>query len=635
MISDADNSKLPLKIAVAQIEVVPGRPDRNLETCLNFQRRALSGGADVVVFPELCLSGYLIGDLWEEESFVRDCVAMGEELAAASEGGVTCFGNVGVTPGTVGEDGRPRRYNGAWISAFGKLLRHPVLDLSFWPKSLLPNYREFEETRHFFDLRRLAQARGIPPEEAVQPAVVTLRGRTFRLGVYLCEDGWHEDYRFDVPGLLVRHGAEVLINLSASPFTLGKESKRHRVFSAQASGLGRPLVYVNCAGMQNNAKTLFSFDGNSTVYDAEGIPLFQAPDFTEALAIVDLTVKGTPCPPAADDRIEKIHQCLVNTVGTFMRRSGLERVAVGVSGGIDSAVSAAFFTHLLGPENVLLVNMPSEFNTETTKGLAAELVTNLGTWSAVIPIGESVALTRQQMDGLVIERPGAQQTLTLSGFHLENVQARDRSARILAALAAAFGGVFPSNANKAETTVGYATLLGDHAGFMAPFADLWKHQIYALGEHLNQEVFQREVIPQGVFDLRPSAELSDAQNPETGGGDPLVYWYHDKLFQAWMQQWHRAAPEEILEWYADGTLKERLGLERPIEALFSDPRAFIEDLERWWRLFKGMGVVKRLMAPPVAAVCRRAFGFDYREAVLQPYLTRRYLALREALLKRG
>ena len=141
------------------------------------------------------------------------------------------------------------------------------------------------------------------------------------------------------------------------------------------------------------------------------------------------------------------------------------------------------------------------------------------------------------------------------------------------------------------------------------------------------------MIPKGIFDVRPSAELSDAQNPEAGGGDPLLYDYHDKLFENWMQHWRRNSPEEILDWYADGVLEKRLGLTQPVTAYFKETAAFIEDLERWWRLFKGLGVVKRLQAPPVAALCRRAFGLDYRESILTPYFTRAYLIKKDRLLR--
>lgn len=621
-----------MKIASAQIEVIPGRPDKNLKTCLDAQQRAFSMGAEIVVFPELCLSGYLIGDLWEEESFIRDCVEMGAHLAAASKEGVTCFGNVGIDAAKRGEDGRGRRYNGAYVSDHGQLVPHPVLKLPFSPKSLLPNYREFEESRHFFDLRKAAQEAGIPVGEAVCPVSVTVGGQGVSIGVFLCEDGWHDDYYLDVPGLLVEKGASVLINLSGSPFTLKKEQKRRRVFAAQAKSLGVPLVYVNCVGMQNNAKTLFSFDGNSTAYDPDGAVIFQAPTFEASLDVFDVHSSGRDRPAETVSDAERIYQCIYNSVATYMRRFDLKKVVIGLSGGIDSAVSAALFTDILGPENVLLINMPGQFNTETTKGLAAALATNLETRYAVLPIEESVRLTRNQIDGLQIADDAP--PLQLSSFHLENVQARDRSARILAAAAAAFGGVFPSNANKAETTVGYATMYGDHAGFLAPLADLWKHQVYALGEYLNARVYGREVIPRGIFEIRPTAELSASQNPDQGGGDPLMYWYHDKLFASWMQRWRRCSPEEILQWYADGSLAENLGLEKPVASIFGDAASFITDLEKWWRLFKGLGTVKRVQAPPVVAVCRRAYGFDYRESILEPYFTTEYRRLKKQLLSR-
>lgn len=619
-----------MKIAVAQIEVIPGRPDKNLKTCLEAQSRAFSMGADAAVFPELCLPGYLIGDLWEEQSFVEDCIDMGRALAAASKQGITCFGNVGTDPENRGEDGRIRKYNAAYVSQNGTLKSHPVLNLPFFPKTLLPNYREFEETRHFFDLGKAAREAGIPAEQAVQPVRVKTASGKISLGVFLCEDGWHEDYHLNVPRLLVEKGATVLINLSCSPFTLKKEQKRRRVFSAQAKSLGAPLVYVNCTGMQNNAKTLFSFDGNSTVYDAKGAVIFEAPAFEESLTVQDISKPGRELPSPTPEDPERICRCLCNSVSKYMSRFGLEKAVIGVSGGIDSAVSAAFFTHILGPDKVLLANLPGKYNTDTTKTLAANLARNLQTRYTTIPIEESVALTARQINGLKIAKDVP--PLELTDFHMENVQARDRSSRILAALASAFGGVFPSNANKAETTVGYATMYGDHAGFLAPFADLWKHQVYALGEHLNQKVFQKEAIPRGIFDIRPTAELSAAQNPDKGGGDPLIYGYHDKLFEAWMQRWNRAAPEDILKWYKEGVLKENLNLDTDIDSIFPDAASFIADMERWWRLFKGLGTVKRVQAPPVVAVCRRAYGFDYREALLEPYFTASYLRLKQALL---
>ncbi len=621
-----------MKIAVAQIEVVPGNPEHNLKTCLDTQQNAFDSGANVVVFPELCLSGYLVGDIWEERSFVQELVEMGKELASAAHHGVSCFGNVGVDETAIGEDGRPRRFNAAWVSDHGTIIHHPRFGLPFLPKTLLPNYREFEETRHFFDTRRLVLEKGLKKEDGIEPVTVYIDNKPISLGIYLCEDGWHEDYGFDVPRVLSTKGAECLVNLSGSPFTLNKEQKRHRVFAAQAATLCRPLVYVNCVGMQNNGKTLFSFDGNSSVYDRHGRVIHESPHFNPSFDVVDLR-GAQPIRQVSPAPMARIHQCLKNAIGIYMRRFGLHRTVIGVSGGIDSAVSAAFFTDLLGADNVLLVNMPSRYNTDTTINLARELTDNLSTWRATISIEESVALSRKQMDGITIRRQDKERTLSLTPFHLENVQARDRSARILSAVACEFGAVFPSNANKSETMVGYATLYGDHAGFLAPFADLWKYQIYGLGRYLNETVFKKAVIPEGIFDVKPSAELSAAQNPDKGEGDPILYEYHDKLFEAWMQRWQRLSPEDILRFYAAGCLEAQLNLNIRLDTIFPSAAMFIDDLERWWNAFKGLGVVKRVQAPPVVAVCRRAFGFDYRESLMPPYYTRQYRVLKTALLE--
>ena len=242
--------------------------------------------------------------------------------------------------------------------------------------------------------------------------------------------------------------------------------------------------------------------------------------------------------------------------------------------------------------------MPSVFNSATTKNLSERLAKNLGCKYFVVPIQESVDFTVKQLEGVGLE---------ISNFVKENIQARDRSGRILAAVAASVGGVFTCNANKAETTVGYATLYGDEAGFLCALADLWKFQIYNLANYLNEKIFQREVIPQGIIDIVPSAELSTAQNVDEGKGDPLKYPYHDFLFRAFVEE--NLMPEDILKFYKEKTLEENIGCEVGlVEKYFPTEKDFVADLNRWWKLFTGMAVAKRIQSPPVLAVTRHAFG---------------------------
>jgi NAD+ synthase (glutamine-hydrolysing) len=638
-------SKSALRVALCQMRVHPGEPARNAAEMVRLLGE-LRGKADLAVFPELCVPGYFVGDAWERPAFLRECERWNARvIAATGDAGAPAavFGTVAVDWETKGEDGRPRKHN-AWVVAqSGKALEHPALMRPYGVKTLLPHYREFEDGRHFYDARELARDAGRPWEDFVAPVTLQLNGASVRLGVLLCEDAWEDDYVQKPVTALAAKRPDLVVNLSASPFTRGKRGKRNRVFADKARILGCPLVYVNCTGIQNNGKTLYTFDGSGTVYGGDGAVLEELPAYEETAKVVEIgrgspggpngSASASPDPAAA---VAEIHAALRYGVREFLASTGLKRVVIGASGGIDSAVSAALFREVLAPEDLLLVNMPSRFNSATTRGLARALADNLGCLYAEVPIEDSLAVARAQLHGLEATSADGSlhATLRLEGLADENAQARDRGARVLAGAAQAFGAVFSCNANKAELTVGYGTLYGDIAGFLAPLGDLWKHDVYAVGRYLNASVYGREVIPEGVFGIVPSAELGAHHAVDEGKGDPLHYAYHDRLFFAWVQRWQRATPEEILEWYAGGTLSAELNLSADVDikALFPTAADFIADLERWWNLYNGIGVAKRVQAPPVLAVSSRAFGFDHREALGRAVYTERYKELKAKLL---
>lgn len=627
-------------IALAQMDVISGRPDLNTQTILQLIAQARQERADIVVFPELAVSGYLLGDTWEQPAFLRDCEAHGRIIAEASADMCIIFGNIAIDWTKTNDDGRVRKYNACFIAYNGQFIGGDNFPYPYRIKTLLPNYREFDDNRHFFSLRKLALELNTAVEHLLQPVRLTIHNQSIQLGCVICEDAWSDDYNLDPMTVIHANGpVDVFVNISSSPFTVGKNSKRNRIFSRLTRQINTPLVYVNNVGMQNNGKTIYTFDGSSSLYLADGTVKVCCPAFIPALTTVGLIPQtdfpSTPAAPTAPDTdIAVIYQALTYGITKFLHSIHQEKVVVGLSGGIDSAVAATLFTKILGPRNVLLVNMPSKFNSQTTQQIAAQLAHNLGCLYAVVPIQPAVELTTSQIQeaNVTCLLDNRQYQLQLSPLAMENIQARDRSARVLAALAAAFGGVFSCNANKSEMTVGYSTLYGDQAGFLAPLADLWKHQIYALGRYLNT-TFAKPVIPLQTFLITPSAELSAAQAVDEHKGDPLIYEYHDYLFRSFVEHWDRTSPEDILQWYATGTLAEKIGCQAGlVERIFSTAPDFIADLERWWLLYTGMAVAKRIQAPPVIAVSRRAFGFDHREAQNGPYFTAAYHRLKAQIL---
>ena len=554
-----------MKIALISMEVIPGRPDRNVAHMREKIKEAKAAGAALALFPALSLSGLFLGGVWKQEAFLRDLADYAEEIAAAADGITVVFGNATQTDSCTGVR------------------------------------------------RTLMEARdGVLHEVAQTPLHGT--GNTF------------------APLLYELPNENIILAADASPFPIcfGAGTLAETAREKHSS-----IFYVNTLGLQDKGKTVYAFPGRAYAYNADGARVLMSPAYTEGMTVVDTESMPAPLTAAKEAPIAPKYRMLRYAVQKFLERIHMERVVIGISGGIDSAVAAALYVDAIGAENVLLVNMPSRFNSATTKGLAAQLADNLGCRHMIVPIEESVTHTVDQLTTVPIMGKCAAEGehLTISSFVRENMQARDRSGRVLSAVAAAWGAGFTCNANKAESTVGYATLYGDQAGFLSALADLWKHQVYDLARYLNNSVYGREVVPQGIIDIVPSAELSDAQNVDEGKGDPIRYPYHDYLFRAFAE--NNETPEEVLEYYAKNTLEAQIGCaEGLVAAYFPTTADFIADLERWWRLYTGMAVAKRIQSPPLLSVSGRAYGSDHPESQIGAYETIHYRALKEKLLQK-
>ena len=626
-----------IRVHLVQMEVAPGQPAENTARMLAHVAAAKKDRAGLVAFPEMAIPGRLLGDAWERESFLRECEDCGEELRKASAGGpMVAFGNVGLDRSRRSRHGSARLYNACFVAHDGVFKGPEGGAHPFAAKLFMPGARQLDDGRYFDDLRELAFELGRPVRSMLAP----IRAGGLKLGCVLCSDCPDADDSLAPLSSIAEHAPDLVLDLGCSPFIFNRNRERNRALSARAAAMGIPMAHVGNAGIQNSGKTLFVFDGATCAHDTHGSRIAAAGNFEESVLAIDLPLDGRTPPggPARpdEDPMAELFAAIRCGSARFLDQCGLSRVVIGASGGIDSALVAAIYAAILPPDRILLVNMPSRYNSNSTISLARRMADSLRCFYAEVPIEESARLTAAQIDGLAIRSTDGrlQSKLALGETLMENVQARDRSSRVLAAMAAAFGAVFTCNANKSEATVGYSTLYGDLDGFLANIADLWKNEVYRLARHVNEKAFPAPVIPEGSFSLPPSAELGPGQNVDEGKGDPLVYPYHDKLFSSWIERWDRASPEDLLAWYADGTLEKELGCEGMVSGLFPDASAFTADLERWWNLYTGLAAAKRVQAPPVLSVKRRTFGFDLREAMMKPWYGARYRELKRKLLDR-
>ena len=685
-------------VALAQMEVRAGRPDLNVESMLGFIGRARAAGAAIVAFPEMCIPGYVLGDAWEIDALVEDFEGWSDAVRDASRGIAVVFGNVALDRAAIGEDGRVRKLNAAWVCHDGRFVERAGLPAPLphgvHPKTLHPNYRFFDDDRHFYSLRKIAGETGTRVSDWTIPYEIPAGGGVLRLGVQLCEDVWHQDYRdrhetLDTLRAWHRAGADLVINLSASPWTWQKNDKRHRVVREAMARSPAPFFYVNQVGAQNNGKNVLVFDGDTCGYRTDGSLAGRAPPWREAILVFGGSGGGTgsaggigsagrigsdgsaesaegagsdgstgsaegagsdgstgSAEGAGSDgsagsagiapeqtEIEAIHDAIVTGLRHLDHVRGCgNRYLIGVSGGIDSGVVASMLRIAFGPERVFAVNMPTRFNAAVTRENARSLCEALGVAYLSCPIEDLYRALSARIRAAGFEHePG-----TYTRLVDENLQARIRGSDVLAGIAAKCGLVFTNNGNKTEVALGYATLYGDVNGAVAPIADLYKTQVFALARHLNETVFRREVIPRNLIDggTVPSAELSEAQDVTRGLGDPIKYGYHDALLRQLVE--YRRHPLDLLEWYRAGALPERIGWgdEDRLRAYFPDARAFVEDLE-WVAGQLRASCFKRIQAPPIIVLSKRAFGFDLRESQLPAYAPRAWERAKRALLSGG
>jgi NAD+ synthase (glutamine-hydrolysing) len=592
------------RIVVDQMQVTPGDVQANLEHMLASIDAAKRAKADIIVFPELATSGYLLGDRFEESDFLDEITAANETLFAASEGIIVIWGSILTDDKKHGEDGRMRKYNCAFIAQDGKAARNGILS-GYAPKTNLPKYRMFDDARHFTSTVTLATETDTPVNSLLYPFKVTLpsSGKSLRIGLTICEDLWDDDYATKPAMWCKANGADIIINISCSPWTAGKCYAREKMLRRRAQETELPILYVNAVGLQNNVKNLIWFDGGSTLIAESGEILWRAKQHEQVCESPNDSM--TLDPLIHETGIREIKAALVAAMREFYRP--FKKVVIGLSGGIDSALMLALLAEALDSKKILAINMPTQFNSQTTQDLARECASNFDVEYRVVPIGGLLASHLAMLASAGYPEP--QQLV------IENVQARIRSASVLAAIAQAENGVFTCNGNKTEMALNYFTLYGDGAGVAAFLADLWKGGVYQLATYINRcalESGTHRFIPRGIIELIPSAELSADQNVDEGKGDPIFYPYHDNLLRAFTEL--RWTPATVIQHLLDGNLEEKLGCpEGTLKKYFTSRKQFVDNLEWAWERYNVEW--KRAQTPPVFIISRRAFGFDRRDTI--------------------
>ncbi|RMG19864.1 MAG: NAD+ synthase [Deltaproteobacteria bacterium] len=550
-----------MKLALAQVDALIGDFEGNAARVLQRCEQARAEGCRLVVFPELALCGYPPKDYLDSAVFAEAALRAALRIAEdpRTEGLVVVLG----LPER--HDARPGRglYNAAAVLEAGNLRLCAR-------KSLLPFYDVFDEPRWF--------------DPAPEVATVEVDGLT--IGLSICEDLWNDDrfwahrrYTYDPVADLVARGADLILNLAASPFHRGKPALRARMVSASAARYGVQIVSVNAVGGQD----ALIFDGHSLAAAADGRLAVVCRGFEEDFRIFDTAEAretGERLEDDAHSEIAQAHAAIVCGIRDYFRKTGFEGAVIGLSGGIDSSVVAALATEALGPEHVTGLLMPSRYSSEHSLADAEALAEALGIRAEVVPIVEAHAAIAQSLGPALGAAP--------PGVVDENLQARLRGL-FLMAFANAHRLLVLATGNKSELAMGYATLYGDMCGALLPIGDLTKMRVYALGRHINASA-GRPLIPERVFEKPPSAELRPGQTDQ----DTLP-------------------PYPVLDAIVEAYVERREDFDT-IVAQGIDPAVVKETLRRLTR-----AEYKRRQAAPILKLTPRAFGEGWRMPLAHGY----------------
>lgn len=612
-----------MKIAMGQMNIIAGAMSKNIETMLSMIKQAKEEQADIIVFPELCVSGYLLADKWQDDDFVDTVLAYNDILLNASEDIGIVWGSISAIENITGRDGRKARCNSA-LFAYNKqwVKRENNHFPGQYIKCLNPDYRLFDDSRYFLSALEVSKKLNLSETDMTSVFLFEKDNITYRIGLEVCEDLWSKDYHFNPTQYYLDHNCDCIINISSSPWTINKEKARTKQIKFHAINGFVPFVYVNGVGMQNSSKTVCILDGDSSIYDANGNCIANCNDaFQQECKVCELS-ENTYTSRCED----KLLKGLIYAIQEWDKQVFNSRFKwlIGLSGGLDSSVNAALLTLALGNERVLGLNMATRYNSSTTIDNAHKLANALG-----IEIRDGI------IQNLVEEQITCLKQYTnkeISEFVIENIQARIRGS-VLGAISQIENAVIINNGNKVEGALGYATLYGDTIGCLAPLQDLTKVQLFELSHCINR-FCQKEIIPENLlpeikgntisWEMPPSAELKNNQL------DPMKWFYHDEIIKC-LTEYPGYGIEKIMQKYLDQTIYEtNLGKWIKYYGL-DDPKLFIEDLE--WILNKfELGVFKRLQTPPIVMVSRGCFGSDFRENQSKYEKSTTYLKLREAIL---